>query len=325
MPPPEDWDYAGLERGLPLPAGAAKGAALDVARPRGAGDPGEWRAVRARGRRLLRALRRRPTAAVGLALLLLLSLLVVLGPALAPHDPAVLHPDQRLAAPGGDFPLGTDDLGRCLLSRLLHGARWTLGPAALAMAAVLLVGVAVGALAGYAGGPLDTVLMRVVDVLLAFPALVPAVAIVGMLGPGTGHLTIAVASVWWAGYARIVRGMVLAARERPHVEAARALGFGHLRILGRHVLPGVLGPVMVLASVDLGAIILTMTALSFLGLGVQPPTPEWGAMLADARAFLLTAPQLMIWPGLAITVTVVTCNLVGEGLRDVVDPRTSRR
>lgn len=313
------WDYAGLERGVPL---RGREAARPPEGPAPGSPPG---AAVGSAARLLRAIRRRPSAAAGLALLGLLLVLVVLGPALAPHHPAAVNPDARLQGPGGVYPLGTDGLGRCLLSRLLHGARWSLGPAVLAMGAVVAVGVAVGAAAGYAGGLMDTVLMRAVDVLLAFPALVPAVAIVGMLGPGVWHLTVAVAAVWWAGYARVVRGLVLSSRERPYVQAARALGFGSSRIVFRHVLPGVLPSVVVLASVDTGAVILTVTALSFLGLGVQPPTPEWGAMLADARGFLLTAPQLMLWPGLAISLAVIACNLVGEGLRDLADPRLAHR
>ncbi len=301
------WDFPGVERGLAPPADA----------------PGPATAPRARRR--LRALVRHPTLAAGLALLAVLALLAWLGPALAPHDPTAVHPESRLAGPGGAFPLGTDHLGRCLLSRLLHGARWSLGPAALALAAIFLVGTAVGAVAGWIGGALDGFAMRVVDVLLAFPLLVPAIAIAGVLGPSVTHVMLAVAAVGWAAYARIVRGLVLAARERPYVEAARALGFGPGRILVRHVLPNVLSPVAVLASVDMGVLLLTMTALGFLGLGAQPPTPEWGAMLAEARAFLLTAPRLMVWPGLLITLTVVACNLVGEGLRDLTDPRTAAR
>ncbi|MBA2457552.1 MAG: ABC transporter permease subunit [Gemmatimonadales bacterium] len=240
---------------------------------------------------------------------------------LAPNDPLVIEPDRRLEGPSGDFPLGTDHLGRCVLSRLVYGARWSLGTAAVASVLIVGVGVTLGAMSGFYRGPVDAVLMRVVDVLLAFPALIPALAIVGMLGPGMLHVLIATVAVWWASYARLVRGLALSLRERQFIEAARALGAGDLRIISRQLLPNLLPPVLVLASVEMGSLVLAMAGLSFLGLGAQPPTPEWGAMLNDGRAYLLTAPQLMIYPGLAISLAVIGFNLVGEGVRDLLDPR----
>jgi len=267
----------------------------------------------------------RPSWAVGLGLVLLLGALAVAAPLLAPHEPSVIALEHRLEGPSPEFPLGTDQLGRCIWSRLLYGARLSLGTAVAAAALVLAAGLAVGAVSGYFGGGVDLVLMRVVDVLLAFPALIPALAIVGMLGPGVDHLLAATVSVWWAGYARVVRGLVLALRERPFVEGARALGAGRLAILQRQILPNVMPPVLVLASVDLGSLLLVMAGLSFLGLGAQPPTPEWGGMLSDSRSYLLTAPQLMIYPGAAISLAVVGFNLIGEGLRDRLDPRRMAR
>lgn len=257
---------------------------------------------------------------VGLVIVALLAALALAAPVLAPNDPAAVALEYRLEGPSLDFPLGTDQLGRCILSRLLYGGQISLGTTLAAAALVLLVGLLVGVLSGYLGGSVDLLLMRVVDVLLAFPALIPALAIVGMLGPGVGHLLLATVSVWWAGYARVVRGLVLSLRERPFVESSRALGAGRLAIMRRQIVPNVMPPVLVLASVDLGSLLLVMAGLSFLGLGAQPPTPEWGGMLSDGRAYLLTAPQLMVYPGVAISLAVVGFNLVGEGLRDRLDP-----
>lgn len=265
-----------------------------------------------------------PTSRIlGLCILGFFAFILLAAPVLAPNDPAAIAPDRRLEAPSTQFPLGTDHLGRCVLSRLLYGTRWSLGTAAVAAVLILTAGIGLGAVSGYYRGPVDLVLMRVVDVLLAFPALIPALAIAGMLGPGMEHVLGATVAVWWAGYARLVRGLVLSMRERQFVEAARALGAGDLAIISRQLLPNILPPVLVLASVEMGSLILAIAGLSFLGLGAQPPTPEWGAMLNDGRPFLLTAPQLMIYPGLAISLAVVGFNLVGERLRDLLDPRLS--
>ncbi len=259
--------------------------------------------------------------AAGLVILTFFALIAAAAPLLAPNDPLTIETDRRLEGPSGDFPLGTDHLGRCVLSRLLYGSRWSLGTVAVASVLIVGVGVTVGAVSGYYRGPVDAVLMRMVDVLLAFPALIPAMAIVGMLGPGMLHVLIATVAVWWAGYARLVRGLTLSLRERQFIEAARALGAGDLRIVSRQLVPNLLPPVLVLASVEMGSLVLTMAGLSFLGLGAQPPTPEWGAMLSDGRGYLLTAPQLMIYPGLAISLAVIGFNLVGEGVRDLLDTR----
>jgi peptide/nickel transport system permease protein len=203
----------------------------------------------------------------------------------------------------------------------VFGSRWSLGTAALATVLVMTIGVAIGSVAGYYGGALDDLVGLVVDMLLAFPSLVLALAIAGMLGPGIVNVMIGLVSVWWVGYARVVRGLVLAVRERPFVEAARCLGAPDRRLILQHILPNVLPPVVVLATLEMGGIILAISGLSFLGLGAQPPTPEWGAMLNDGRPFLFSAPQLMIYPGLAISLVVIGFNLLGDGLRDVLDPR----
>jgi peptide/nickel transport system permease protein len=273
--------------------------------------------------RLWRRFFRDRLALVGLAIVTLFVALSVSAPLLAPYDPTAAHPARRLEGPSLAHPLGTDHLGRDVLSRLLFGARWSLGTAALAMGLVMTIGVSVGALSGYYGGVLDDLLMRVVDTLLAFPHLVLALAIVGTLGPGIVNVMIGLVAIWWVDYARIVRGLVLGIRERPYVEAARCVGASDRRVILRHILPNVLPPVVVLATLEMGSLILALSGLNFLGLGAQPPTPEWGAMLNDGRAFLLGAPQLMVYPGVAISLVVIGFNLLGDGLRDVLDPWSS--
>lgn len=270
---------------------------------------------------LLRRLMRDRTALAGIIIVVVLFGLAILAPLIAPHNPAAQYPNERLAAPSLNFPLGTDHLGRCLLSRLLYGARLSLASAGLASLLILAIGISVGALAGYAGGWVDTVIMRVVDLILAFPLLVLALAITGMIGIGMTSVLVGIVSVWWASYARIVRGLVLSIRERPFIEAARAVGVTPGRIITRHVLPNIIAPVIVLATLEIGGLILAISGLNFLGLGVQSPTPEWGAMLNDGRPFLRSAPQLMIYPGLIISLCVLGFNLLGDGLRDALDPR----
>ncbi|MGI8735268.1 MAG: nickel transporter permease [Pyrinomonadaceae bacterium] len=260
-------------------------------------------------------------AIVGLSIVFLLVGLALTAPLLAPHDPAAQHVAERLESPSLTFPLGTDNLGRCILSRLLFGARLSLGFAGVASLLVLLLGVVVGAVSGYAGGFLDAVIMRVVDMVLAFPLLLLALAITGFVGVGIGSVLVGVITVWWASYARIVRGLVLSLRERPFIEAARAGGVTPIRIITRHVIPNVIPPIVVLATLEMGSLLLAISGLNFLGLGVQPPTAEWGAMLNDGRPFLRSAPQLMIYPGLAISLAVMGFNLLGDGLRDALDPR----
>jgi ABC-type dipeptide/oligopeptide/nickel transport system permease subunit len=269
---------------------------------------------------VLRALLAHRTGVAGLVIVLAMAFIAVAAPVLAPDDPTRVDALRRLSPPSADTPLGTDNLGRDILSRLIWGARLSLGTAGAAALLILTIGVGLGMIAGFYGGFLDDVLMRVVDVLLAFPALILALAIAGVLGPSITSVMIGIVAVAWADYARVMRGQVLAARERQYVEAARATGARDLRILARHLLPNVLPPILVLASLEMGGLILAISGLSFLGLGAQPPTPEWGAMLNDGRAFIAAAPQLMLYPGLAISIVVVGFNLLGDGLRDAFDP-----
>jgi peptide/nickel transport system permease protein len=270
---------------------------------------------------LLKRLLRDRTALIGLLLVAGLVSAAVLAPWLAPNDPAAIFPEQKFAASSRQFPLGTDNLGRCLLSRLMFGARVSLLTAGTASLLIMLIGVAVGTVAGYFGGLIDFVLMRLVDLLLAFPLLVLALAVTGMLGVGLTSVLIGVVSVWWASYARIVRALTISLRERQFIEAARATGISDSGIVLRHIIPNIIASIIVLSTIETGRLLLVISGISFLGLGVQPPTPEWGAMLNDGRAFLQSAPQLMIYPGLAICLTVLGLNLLGDSLRDELDPR----
>ena len=264
-------------------------------------------------------------ALAGLAVLAVIVLLVLAAPWIAGQDPVDIDPINKFQVPSWEHPLGTDNLGRSIWARIVWGGRLTLGTATAAMLVILVVGVLVGVVAGLRGGWVDGLIMRVVDVLMAFPSLILALAIAGMLGPSLINVLIGIAAVGWVTYARVVRGMVLSVREEAYVEAARSVGVPGWRLALRHVLPNILSPVIVLMTLDMGALLLSISALSFLGLGAQAPTPEWGRMLNDARPFMQTAPHLMIFPGLAIFLTVMAFNLLGDGLRDAMDPKTRRR
>ena len=277
-----------------------------------------------RRRRRWTALLREPGTALGLFLVASLLLAGLLAPWLPLDDPTQIDLPERLLSPSPEHLLGTDHLGRDTFSRIIHGARMTLLAAAVTLALSMTIALTVGILSGYHGGWLDTALMGVVDLLLAFPSLILAIAVAGALGPGLFNVLLAAGAVWWVGHARIIRGVTLGARQMEYVMAARAAGAGNLRIILRHIAPNILGPIIVIASLDVGWIILGIAGLNFLGLGAQPPTPEWGAMLNDARPHLQTAPRLLLLPGAAIFVAVLGFNLLGDGLRDLLDPRTVR-
>ncbi len=248
-----------------------------------------------------------------------LGVLALLGPELTPYDPATQVLGRRLEPPSASHPLGTDALGRDVATRIVYGARVSLALSVAVVAVRLVVGTAIGVVAGYAGGVVDSSLMRVVDIQLAFPGLVLALVVAGLLGPSLANVLIALSIVGWATYARVVRGSVLSIKERPFVRSARLYGAPPRRIVRRHVLPGVAGPVVVLATMNLGTVVLTAAGLSFLGLGAQPPTAEWGTMIADGRRHLRAAPWLTAAPGVAIMLTVIGFNLLGDGLRDSLD------
>jgi len=264
---------------------------------------------------------RNRAAVVGLILVVLLVLLAVFAPLLAPYAPDAQNLRARLRGPSAEHWFGTDEFGRDILSRVLYGARISLFTGLVPVVSGLLVGTTIGLVAGYYRGRIDDVLMRVMDVLLAFPSLLLALAVVGALGPGLVNAVIAVAIVAVPGYARLARSVVIATREEEFVQAARALGARDPRLLVRHVLPTTLGPLSVQATLGIGFAILSMAGLSFLGLGVQPPTADWGEMLARGRRFLPDSPWLLLYPGAAISLTVLAFNLFGDGLRDALDPR----
>ncbi len=264
---------------------------------------------------------RSPTALVGLGVLLAMGLLALVAPWLAPHDPLAMDLSVQLQPPGAAHWLGTDLLGRDILSRLLYGGRVTLVTALVAVGISVLFGVSLGLVSGFYGGWVDACIMRFVDMLLAFPRILLALTLVALLGVGLGNVMVAVGIAGISGYARVVRGVVLSVREQPYVDAARVVGCGGGRILVRHVLPNVVAPVIVLATLDMAHALLSASSLSFLGLGAQPPTPEWGLMLNEGRAYLRVAPWVTTVPGLTIMLAVLSINMFGDGLRDALDPR----
>jgi peptide/nickel transport system permease protein len=241
-------------------------------------------------------------------------------PLLAPHDPVSQQLPNAFSPPTPEHLLGTDHLGRDVLSRLIYGARSTLSSAVAVLGLALLLGMAIGVVAGLSAGWVDALLMRLTDLLLAFPTLLLAVAVVGTWGQRLLHVVVVLAAVGWAGFARTVRGLVLACREQDYVLAARALGASRRRVVTKEILPNVVGPVVVLSSLEFGSIILAIAGLNFLGLGVQPPNAEWGAMLRAAQPHLQTDPQLLLYPSVAIVLVVLSANLLADALRDSLDP-----
>jgi peptide/nickel transport system permease protein len=275
-------------------------------------------------RQLVRRLLQEPTTVAGFVLMLLFVIFAIAAPLLSPYDPLFQNISVSLTPPSGGYWLGTDKLGRDLLSRMLFGARISLWVGLAVVFSAGVVGGAVGLLAGYVRGWADEVLMRVTDIFFAFPALILAMAIAGALGPSLRNALIAVAVVSWPVYARLLRGQVLVLRDQEFVQAARAIGVGRWMILFRHLLPNTIAPFLVQASFDMGATILSVAGLSFIGFGAQPPTPEWGVMISEGRNYITTQWWLTAVPAVAILLLVAAFNLVGDGLRDVFDPRLRR-
>jgi len=274
-----------------------------------------------------RAFGQNRVATLGLMTIVCVYLVALVTPLISPYDPTVQGPlvTHRMLAPGGEFLLGTDRFARDVLSRILYGARISLSIGFVAVGISVTIGTFVGAVAGYIGGTLDAVIMRFVDVVISFPRLVLLIMIVALFEQSSIFLIIAVLGfTQWPGTTRIVRAEVLGLREREFIQAARALGFTRLRIILRHVIPNTLAPVIVAATLGIGNVIVLEAGLSFLGLGLQPPTPSWGSMVADGRSDLLNAWWISTFPGLAIVFTVVAFNLAGDGLRDALDPRLRR-
>jgi peptide/nickel transport system permease protein len=262
---------------------------------------------------------------VGTFIVAIAVLAAVVGPLVAPFDPADQELALRLAGPTGTHWFGLDELGRDIFARVLAGARISLLVGLVVVGVSSTIGIALGSIAGYFGGRIDEAISRVIDILLAFPGLLLAIALVAVLGPSFTNVIVALSVIGWVGYARLVRGQVLRARELDFVEAAKALGASTARILTKHVIPTTLPAVSVQATLGMGGAILSEAALSFLGLGVQPPTPSWGTMLNYGRGHLLDAPHLTIFPGLAIATLVLGFNFLGDGLRDALDPAAQGR
>lgn len=272
-------------------------------------------------KRALGKARSNPTTLAGALICLAIVLAAVFAPWLAPHDPAEQDIISRLQPPSADYWLGTDQFGRDILSRLMWGAQISLTVSLGAIAAAMVIGGAIGLVSGYIGGKFDLFVMQVMDVLLSFPSLILGLIVVALLGPDLVNLVVAIALTAIAPFARVARAPVLALKERAFVEAGRALGFSHTRILFRHILPNILSEVMVMGTLWLATAVRVEASLSFIGLGVKPPTPTWGGMTRDGFENILDAPWLAIFPGIAILLLVLGLNMVGDGLRDATDPK----
>ncbi|RJQ11896.1 MAG: ABC transporter permease [Bacillota bacterium] len=286
------------------------------------------------GNRLVRQLkysayliRKNTLTTIGFSIVGVLIVLALLAPVIAPYpDQALGATDmsQALESPSLKHLFGTDEMGRDLFSRVLYGTRISLQIGILVVGLALAIGVPLGLIAGFVGGFIDEAIMRVTDIFLSFPPLLLAIAVAALLGRSLTNAMIAIAIAWWPWYTRLIRGTVVSMREKPFIEAARVIGTSPLYIMVKHLLPNSMSPVIVQASLDFGSVILTSAALSFLGLGAQPPEPEWGLILSTARNYFLVAPWYSFFPGMAMVVTVLAFNLVGDGLREITDPKTRR-
>jgi peptide/nickel transport system permease protein len=280
-----------------------------------------WEARRA-GPSLWRRYVRHRGAVLALAVVIIVVAVALLVPLMVPQDTAIQpHPQNMLHTPDGSHPLGTDEVGRDILARLMYASRISLTVGVLAMLLSIGLGISVGAIAGYFGGWVDTGLMRLTDALLSIPVLFLLIALAVVLGPSVRTLILAIGALSWMELARIIRANILSLREREFVEAARAIGASDVLIIARHILPNTFGPIVVAGTLNVGNAMLTEAAVSYLGLGVQPPTPSWGNMLFNAQSYLWNAPWVALYPGLMIVVTVLAINFVGDGLRDALDPR----
>ena len=253
---------------------------------------------------------------IGLAIVLLFVAAAVFAPLIAPNDPLLVDVSHKLEGPSSTYWLGTDQLGRCIASRLLWGGRNSLLYGAIVLVITLLVGVPIGLISGYVGGKTDLFFMRVIDIFMAMPSFIVALAIAGTLGASGKNLVLSMSFVYWAGYARLSRALTIQVKEQNYMMALKAGGCGHTRIIFRHVLRNIAPSIIALATMEIGTIILAIAGFSFIGLCVQPPTPEWGIMLSDSKNFIQTFPQLMIYPGIVIVIVVMAFNLLGEGMKN---------
>lgn len=272
----------------------------------------------------MKAAFKNPLVVIGGCIAVLLILVSIFAPALMPNDPLQTNYANALAPPGGGYPLGTDDVGRCVMSRLISGCRTTVGAAAIIEASVLAIGLLLGVLAGYFGKAIDAAVTVVIDILLAFPSLILALVIAGLLGSGLGNVMIAMIAVYWVEHARVARSMARSLRGRDFVKASIAAGSGPWDVIRLHILPHLLPNMLVYAALNMSSIIIGISSMSFIGLGATPPTPEWGKMLDEARAFMNTNPQMMVVTIACVFVSVACFQLLGEGLRDSLSPRNSQ-
>jgi len=266
-------------------------------------------------------LKRNRLAVFGAVIIALIVIVAVFAPFIAPHHYARQVLRDRFQPPSMEYPLGTDNLGRCIFSRMVYGSRLALMVGVIVVGIQVAIGVTVGLISGYFGGLIDDIIMRLVDIVIAFPAIVLALAIAAALGPGLVNVMVALGVIGWSGYARVVRGQVLSVKENDYIEAIRAVGASDMRIIFRHILPNAISPIIVMATLGMAGALLAASALSFLGLGAQPPEPCWGAILAVGRDFLRRAWWIATFPGVAIMLTVLGFNFLGDGLRDALDPR----
>jgi peptide/nickel transport system permease protein len=267
---------------------------------------------------ILSYLKRKPIIVIALVIVITVIVLTFFGDRLAPYDPLKINLPDKLQGPSLTHVMGTDDMGRDVMSRVMSGTRLSTETVLVIMVSCLLIGILVGTPAGFFGGRIDEALMRITDIFLAFPPLILALAIVAALGPSLVNAMLAISAVWWPWYARMVRGQVLSVKQQQFVEAARSIGVSNFRIMYRHILPNCLLPVFVQASMDMGSALVTTAGLSFIGLGAQAPTPEWGSMVGVGRKYLLNAWWLSTFPGLAIFVTILGLNLLSDALQDVL-------
>jgi len=303
-----------------MPGSGTPKSAESTATPSREPDSPGTRGVSLKQPSLFRRLLHSRSAIIGMALIVLIAAVALSANTIAPYDPIKQNFRIQLKPPSLEHPMGTDEFGRDVLSRIIHGARWALLAGLLADSIALVLGVTIGLVAGFYGGRIDSIVVWLTDVMLAFPYLLLAMIVVAVFGPGLINAMIAIGIVYVPQYARLVRGTVLSLKEKEFVEASRCLGIPVYRIIVRHILPNCVAPIIVMATLAVGWAIVQTAGLSFLGMGAQPPTPEWGAMLAGGRNYMLSAWWIATFPGLAIVVTVIGFNILGDGLRDTLDP-----
>jgi peptide/nickel transport system permease protein len=267
---------------------------------------------------IFRRLLQQKSGVAGGVIVVIIALLAFFAPVIAPNDPLTVNMQVRLQGPSPEYLLGTDNLGRCIASRLIWGARLSLVYSLNVLGIMLGISIPIGLLAGYAGGYIDAVLMRIIDIGLALPTFLLALAMATALGPSMHNIIIAMGSVWWTSYARLIRSMAIQTKEMDFILAAKAAGCTHGQLIFRHIFRNIAPAIIVMATLEIGSIILAIAAYSFIGLGAQPPAPEWGVILSDSKEYLQTQPQLMLYPGFAITITVMAFNLLGEGLKNAI-------